>query len=77
MNGEVVWGVMYMMAVLLTGTGWVIYYIMRRAYMEMRDGEVSVTYPIIGTVTDTSSDEPRRTHSEDERLEIGAATYAR
>ena len=34
---DVVWGVMYMMAALLTGTGYVIYYIMRTAYIEMRD----------------------------------------
>ena len=36
---DVVWGVMYMMAALLTGTGWVIYYIMRTAYIEMRNDE--------------------------------------
>ena len=34
---DVVWGVMYMMAALLTGTGYIIYYIMRTAYIEMRD----------------------------------------
>ncbi len=28
-----------MMAALLTGTGWVIYYIMRTAYIEMRNDE--------------------------------------
>ena len=36
---DVVWGVMYMMAALLTGTGYVIYYIMRTAYIEMRSDE--------------------------------------
>ena len=54
---DVVWGVMWMMAVLLTGTGWVIYYIMRMAYIEMRDGETTVTYPVIGTVTPSSTGE--------------------
>ena len=54
---DVVWGVMWMMAALLTGTGWVIYYIMRMAYIEMRDGETTVTYPVIGTVTPTSRGE--------------------
>ena len=34
---EVVWGVMYAMGLLLTGTGWVIYYIMRTAYIEISD----------------------------------------
>ena len=54
---DVVWSVMYMMALLLTGTGWVIYYIMRMAYIEMRDGETTVTYPVIGTVTSASTGE--------------------
>ena len=34
---EVVWGVMYAMGLLLTGTGWVIYYKMRTSYIEMSD----------------------------------------
>ena len=34
---EIVWGVMYAMGLLLTGTGWVIYYIMRTAYIEISD----------------------------------------
>ena len=34
---EVVWGVMYAMGLLLTGTGYVIYYIMRTSYIEMSD----------------------------------------
>ena len=34
---EVVWGVLYAMGLLLTGTGWVIYYIMRTAYIEISD----------------------------------------
>ena len=37
---EVVWGVMYAMGLLLTGTGWVIYYIMRTSYIEMSDDKV-------------------------------------
>jgi hypothetical protein len=34
---EIVWGVMYAMGLLLTVTGWVIYYIMRTSYIEMSD----------------------------------------
>ena len=34
---EVAWGVMYAMGLLLTGTGYVIYYIMRTSYIEMSD----------------------------------------
>ena len=37
---EVVWGVMYAMGLLLTGTGWGIYYIMRTSYIEMSDDKV-------------------------------------
>ena len=36
---EVVWGVIYLLGAGLTGTGYVIYYIMRLAYLEMNDGE--------------------------------------
>ena len=54
---DVVWGVMWMMAALLTGTGWIIYYILRLAYIETRDGETTVTYPVIGTVTPASRGE--------------------
>ena len=38
---DVVWGVIYLLAAGLTGTGWAIYYIMRTAYIEMRDNESS------------------------------------
>ncbi len=34
---EVVWGVIYLLGAGLTGTGYVIYYIMRMAYLEMKD----------------------------------------
>ena len=34
---EVVWSVIYLLAAGLTGTRYVIYYIMRTAYIEMRD----------------------------------------
>ena len=37
---EIVWGVMYAMGLLLTGTVWVIYYIMRTSYIEMSDDKV-------------------------------------
>ncbi len=77
---DVVWGVMWMMAVLLTGTGWVIYYIMRLAYIETREGETTVTYPIIGTVTSesrTTEVERERVDPKNEGVEIGAGAYAR
>ncbi len=77
---DVVWGVMWMMAVLLTGTGWVIYYIMRLAYIETREGETTVTYPIIGTVTSesrTTEVERERVDPTNEGVEIGAGAYAR
>jgi glycopeptide antibiotics resistance protein len=38
---EIVWGVMYAMGLLLTGTGWVIYYIMRTSYIEMSDDKIN------------------------------------
>tara|TARA_B100000029_G_scaffold169823_1_gene166087 strand:- start:414 stop:572 length:159 start_codon:yes stop_codon:yes gene_type:complete len=50
---EVVWGVMYAMGLLLTGTGWVIYYIMRTSYIEMSDDKV--------ISSDTSTDLPSST----------------
>ena len=77
---DVVWGVMWMMAVLLTGTGWVIYYIMRLAYIETREGETTVSYPIIGTVTSesrTTEVERERVDPTNEGVEIGARAYAR
>jgi hypothetical protein len=36
---EAVWSVIYFMLTGLVGTGYGIYYIMRMAYLEMRDGE--------------------------------------
>ena len=36
---EVVWGVIYLLGVGLSGTGWVIYYILRMAYLEMNNGD--------------------------------------
>ena len=36
---SVVWSVIYFMLVGLTGTGYAVYYILRTAYLEMRDGE--------------------------------------
>ena len=74
----VVWSVMYMMALLLTGTGWVIYYIMRLAYIETREGETIVTYPIIGPVvsksggTSVTTPDSRRSDPAYAGLEIGA-----
>ena len=38
---EIVWGVMYAMGLLLTGSGWVIYYIMRTSYIEMSDDTIN------------------------------------
>ena len=74
MGGDVVWGVMYMMAVLLTGTGWIIYYILRMAYIETRDGESTVTYPIIGPVVLESSAETEPTVTEVEPRSVVSAT---
>ncbi len=51
---EVVWGVMYMMAALLTGTGWVIYYILKLAYDEMHESIVVDDSPVVSTVTSES-----------------------
>ncbi len=34
---SVVWSVIYFMLVGLTGTGYAVYYILRQAYLEMRD----------------------------------------
>ena len=39
--GEVVQSVNIMVGILLGGVSWSIYYIMRMAYLEMRDGEPS------------------------------------
>ena len=36
---DVVWGVIYLLAAGLTGTGYFLYYIMRMAYVEMRDSD--------------------------------------
>ena len=36
---EIVWGVMYAMGLLLAGTGFVIVYIMKTAYIEMSTDE--------------------------------------
>ncbi len=57
MYSDVVWSVIYMVALLLTGTGWVIYYIMRLAYIETREGETTVTYPIVGSLVSESTGE--------------------
>ena len=43
-----------MMLALLTGVGWIVYYILRLAYIETREGTTTVTYPIIGTVVSDS-----------------------
>ena len=43
-----------MMLALLTGVGWIVYYILRLAYIETREGTTTVTYPIIGTVVTDS-----------------------
>ena len=37
---EIVWSVMYAMGLLLAGTGFVIVYIMKTAYIEMSDDKV-------------------------------------
>jgi len=36
---SVVWSVVYFCLIGLTGTGYVVYYILRQAYLEMHDGE--------------------------------------
>ena len=46
---DVVWGVIYLLAAGLTGTGRAIYYIMRTAYIEMRNDES----PPIDDIVDT------------------------
>ena len=38
---EAVWGVIYFLLAGLTGTGYVIYYIMRTAYIEMSDDQIN------------------------------------
>ena len=38
---EIVWGVMYAMGLLLAGTGFVIVYIMKTAYIEMSDDTIN------------------------------------
>ena len=38
---EAVWGVIYFLLAGLTGTGYVNYYIMRTAYIEMSDGQTN------------------------------------
>ena len=48
MGGEVVWGVMYAMGILMGGVSWVLYYIMRMAYLEQHET----------TISDTSIDSP-------------------
>ena len=35
----VVWGVIWMLAILLVTVSWYIYYILRMSFMEMKDGE--------------------------------------
>ena len=35
----VVWGVIWMLVILLVTVSWYIYYILRMSFMEMRDGE--------------------------------------
>ena len=39
----VVWGVIWMIAILLVVVSWYIYYILRMSFMEMRDGEDAST----------------------------------
>ena len=54
---QVVWGVMWMMAILLTGTCWVIYYIMKLAYDEMHENDVVIDDgPVIATTTSSESE---------------------
>ena len=51
---QVVWGVMWMMAILLTGTCWVIYYIMKLAYDEMHEETLVIDDPVVPTVSSES-----------------------
>ena len=54
---QVVWGVMWMMAILLTGTCWVIYYIMKLAYDEMQENDPIIhDGPVIATATSSESE---------------------
>ena len=41
---EVVWSVLYLMLTGLVGTGYMIYYILRIAYLEMNDGRNDTGY---------------------------------
>ena len=41
---EIVWGVMYAMGLLLAGTGFVIVYIMKTAYIEISDENLSSSF---------------------------------
>ena len=41
---EIVWGVMYAMGLLLAGTGFVIVYIMKTAYIEISDENFSSSF---------------------------------
>ena len=51
---DIVWGVMYMMAALLTGTGWIIYYILKPAYDEMHEETLVIDDPVVPTVSSES-----------------------
>jgi hypothetical protein len=51
---DIVWGVMYMMAALLTGTGWIIYYILKLAYDEMHEETLVIDDPVVPTVSSES-----------------------
>ena len=54
---QVVWGVMCMMAILLTGTCVVIYYIMKLAYDEMHENDPIIDDgPVIVTATSSESE---------------------
>ena len=77
MNGEVVWSVIYMMAILMIAVGWVVYYIMRMAYLETREGESTVTYPIIGTFdTSPSKAESIEVDRSDKAVEVREVAHA-
>ena len=52
---EIVWGVMYAMGLLLTGTGWVIYYIMRTSYIEMSDDTINSSDTSVNLPSSTKS----------------------
>ena len=48
---------MWMMAILLTGTCWVIYYIMKLAYDEMHENDPIIDDgPVIATATSSESE---------------------